>query len=206
MAFIWRLRGNFIIKARAAILDPFFGEHLKNHYTAFLMAENKHTYPWGKDISEYVSGKSPGGRMKAAFLSNVDVLYIPMKWGHYHWVGLVINMLLRSVEVYDPFMIYTSDSAVALYIAPIIECLPIILKSCLPPALNAELPTTPYTWTRIQNIYQNRGGGDCGPVAAKFLEIHAAGLGVNEMSDITDDDVERFREKYAMDCFEAFCV
>nr|VDD45388.1 unnamed protein product [Brassica oleracea] len=52
------------------------------------------------------------------------------------------------------------------------------------------------------HLSQQRGG-DCGPCAAKFIEMHAAGL-TEEMSRITDKDVERFREQYAMDCYEEF--
>ncbi|CAN6933379.1 unnamed protein product [Brassica oleracea] len=56
---------------------------------------------------------------------------------------------------------------------------------------------------RAEGIYHNKKGGDCGPCAAKFIEMHAAGL-TEEMSRITDKDVDRFREQYAMDCYEEF--
>ncbi|XP_024004070.1 uncharacterized protein LOC18027850 [Eutrema salsugineum] len=36
------------------------------------------------------------------------------------------------------------------------------------------------------------------------VEMHAAGLGVEDMGLITDDDVDRLREKYAMDSYEEF--
>ncbi|CAA7021867.1 unnamed protein product [Microthlaspi erraticum] len=56
-----------------------------------------------------------------------------------------------------------------------------------------------YGWARTGGLYQNTRAGDCGPCAAKFLEMHAHRLH-EEMSTVTDQDVDRFREKYAMDC------
>ncbi|KAL1200808.1 hypothetical protein V5N11_009474 [Cardamine amara subsp. amara] len=54
----------------------------------------------------------------------------------------------------------------------------------------------PMNW---KNWHRNERAGDCGPVSMKFLEIHAAGLGVEEMAAINDKAVDLFRQKYAMD-------
>ncbi|KAG2242183.1 hypothetical protein Bca52824_095974 [Brassica carinata] len=41
-------------------------------------------------------------------------------------------------------------------------------------------------------IFITTKGGDCGPCAAKFIEMHAAGLGTEEMSRITHNDIDNF--------------
>ncbi|KAF2569532.1 hypothetical protein F2Q68_00024857 [Brassica cretica] len=61
-----------------------------------------------------------------------------------------------------------------------------------------------YAWNRFQGIYHNNRGGDCGPCAAKFMEMHSNGDGKEEMSRITDKVVDKCREQYAMDCYEEF--
>uniref|UniRef100_A0A0D3EAF3 Ubiquitin-like protease family profile domain-containing protein n=1 Tax=Brassica oleracea var. oleracea TaxID=109376 RepID=A0A0D3EAF3_BRAOL len=57
-----------------------------------------------------------------------------------------------------------------------------------------------YAWNRFQGIYHNNRGGDCGPCAAKFMEMHSNGDGKEEMSRITDKVVDKFRK----DCYEEF--
>ncbi|KAF8049669.1 LOW QUALITY PROTEIN: hypothetical protein N665_2153s0003 [Sinapis alba] len=61
-----------------------------------------------------------------------------------------------------------------------------------------------YSWSRLEGIYHNQRSGDCGPCATKFMEMHANGLGKEEMSRIKDNSVDRFRDQYAMDCYEEF--
>ncbi|CAN7076219.1 unnamed protein product [Brassica oleracea var. botrytis] len=61
-----------------------------------------------------------------------------------------------------------------------------------------------YSWSSVVGIYQNGRTVDCGTCAAKFIEMHANGDDKEEMSLITDKIVDRFREKYAMDCYEEF--
>ncbi|KAF3487789.1 hypothetical protein F2Q69_00052896 [Brassica cretica] len=61
-----------------------------------------------------------------------------------------------------------------------------------------------YSWSRLVGIYHNGRTSDYGTRATKFIEMHANGDGKEEMSLITDQIVDRFREKYAMDCYEEF--
>ncbi|KAF3592734.1 hypothetical protein DY000_02021630 [Brassica cretica] len=61
-----------------------------------------------------------------------------------------------------------------------------------------------YSWSRLVGIYHNGRASDYGTRATKFIEMHANGDGKEKMSLITDQIVDRFREKYAMDCYEEF--
>ncbi|XP_024010338.1 uncharacterized protein LOC112085362 [Eutrema salsugineum] len=114
------------------------------------------------------------------------VLGKPAKWANQRqW-----QMFLRFVDVVYVPMNWGSEHWVGL--------------RYLDSKLTEGLRTTPYTWSRLEGIYQNKRSGDCGPCAAKFLEMHAADLGVEDMGLITNDDVDRLREKYAMDSYEEF--
>lgn len=61
-----------------------------------------------------------------------------------------------------------------------------------------------FTWIRSENIYQNERSGDCGPCAVKFIEMHAAGCSYQDMAQINDKMVDKFRQQYAMDTYEEF--
>jgi len=66
------------------------------------------------------------------------------------------------------------------------------------------MTTEPFSCTRVTGLYDNKGDGDCGPVACKFLEMHAHGMDYTNMATITDEVVIRIRKVYAMDTYAAF--
>uniref|UniRef100_A0A0D3BGU7 Ubiquitin-like protease family profile domain-containing protein n=1 Tax=Brassica oleracea var. oleracea TaxID=109376 RepID=A0A0D3BGU7_BRAOL len=104
-----------------------------------------------------------------------------MMWGAYHWVGLCINLLTAKVTILDSYILHSGTiEEVDAHMAPLISSLAYILEQ-----------------------YVGKTG-DCGTFAAKFIEMHANGDGKEEMSQITDKIIDRFREKYAMDCYEEF--
>lgn len=204
MSLVLRRRAKAFAAKRVTILDPWFLSLLTTHHEDFMNSEDKENYQWGLSIKAYVTGKSTGKSMKSEFLKDVDVVYAAMNWGCSHWVGLVINLKLRSVEILDPFTEPTPDESVAFLIAPVTECIPWLLKRFISSELTANLTTTPFTWKRTRGLYDNKGDGDCGPVSAKFLEMHAHGLGLTDMAALTDDVVDCIRKVYAMDTYAEF--
>ncbi|KAF8082670.1 hypothetical protein N665_0813s0012 [Sinapis alba] len=42
----------------------------------------------------------------------IHIVYTPMIWADRHWVGLVINLVVRLVEVFDPLTSLYNDAAV----------------------------------------------------------------------------------------------
>ncbi|XP_024013943.1 uncharacterized protein LOC18022358 [Eutrema salsugineum] len=206
MAMLWRRRGEIYLKDRVAFVDTLFISIIDNYYNDFI-SRDKNQYDWGKTIQGIVLGKPAkwaNQRQRQMFVRFVDVVYVPMNWGSEHWVGLVIDFKTGNIKILDLFISHNDEAAVEQYMAPVCQSMPFILKRYLDSKLTEGLRTTPYTWSRLEGIYQNKRSGDCGPCAAKFLEIHAAGLGVEDMGLITDDDVDRLREKYAMDSYEEF--
>ncbi|XP_024006431.1 uncharacterized protein LOC18011458 [Eutrema salsugineum] len=177
MAMLWRRRGEIYLKDRVAFVDTLFISIIGNYYNDFI-SRDKNLYDWGKTIQGIVLGK-------------------PAKWANQRQRQMFVRIL-------DSFISHNDEAAVEQYMAPVCQSMSFILKRYLDSKLTEGLRTTPYTWSRLEGIYQNKRSGDCGPCAAKFLEMHAAGLGVEDMGLITDDDVDRLREKYAMDSYEEF--
>ncbi|XP_024014722.1 uncharacterized protein LOC18010042 [Eutrema salsugineum] len=206
MAMLWRRRGEIYLKDRVAFVDTLFISIIGNYYNDFI-SRDKNQYDWGKTIQGIVLGKPAkwaNQRQRQMFIRFVDVVYVPMNWGSEHVVGLVIDFKTGNIKILDSFISHNDEAAVEQYMAPVCQSMPFILKRYLDSKLTEGLRTTPYTWSRLEGIYQNKRSGDCGPCAAKFLEMHAVGLGVEDMALITDDDVDRLREKYAIDSYEEF--
>ncbi|CAF1944842.1 unnamed protein product [Brassica napus] len=170
-------RGIYLQKERMVILDQYFIKTIQSNWSAFSAYNDKLQFEWGKNVAQYVTGKSKGQKMKLGLGRDVDTVYTPMNWGGDHWVGLCIKLTEGHVTVFDSYVPHTENE--------VKEGLRI------------------YSWSRAEGIYHNKRGGDCGACAAKFIEMHAAGL-TEEMSRITDEDVDRFQEQYAMDCYEEF--
>ncbi|CAF1928557.1 unnamed protein product [Brassica napus] len=170
-------RGIYLQKERMVILDQYFIKTIQSNWSAFSADNDKLQFEWGKNVAQYVTGKSKGQKMKLGLGRDVDTVYTPMNWGGDHWVGLCIKLTEGHVTVFDSYVPHTE--------------------------IEVKEGLRIYSWSRAEGIYHNKRGGDCGPCAAKFIEMHAAGL-TEEMSWITDKDVDRFREQYAMDCYEEF--
>nr|VDD43897.1 unnamed protein product [Brassica oleracea] len=177
MNMLWRRRGIYLQKERMVILDQYFIKTIQSNWSAFSADNDKLQFEWGKNLAQYVTGKSKGQKMKLGLGRDVDTVYTPMNWGGDHWVGLCIKLTEGHVTVFDSYVPHTE--------------------------IEVKEGLRIYSWSRAEGIYHNKRGGDYGPCAAKFIEMHAAGL-TEEMSWITDKDVDRFREQYAMDCYEEF--
>ncbi|CAH2051817.1 unnamed protein product [Thlaspi arvense] len=54
----------------------------------------------------------------------------------------------------------------------------------------------------IQGYYTNFQGGDCGPVAAKFMELHVNTVSDQRLWCFTDKMVDDFRKQWAMDIYK----
>ncbi|CAN7042154.1 unnamed protein product [Brassica oleracea var. botrytis] len=183
MNMLWKRRGIYLQKERMVILDQYFIKTIQSNRSAFSADNDKLQFEWGKNVAQYVTGKSKEQKMKLGLGRDVDTVYTPMNWGGDHWVGLCIKLTEGDVTVFDSYVPHTEIEVLEGHMCS--EGLRI------------------YSWSRAEGIYHSKRGGDCGPCAAKFIEMHAAGL-TEEMIRITDKDVDRFREQYAMDCYEEF--
>ncbi|KAG7588742.1 Ulp1 protease family C-terminal catalytic domain [Arabidopsis suecica] len=172
-------------------------------YTEFKAYKKKLKFNWGVNVRAIVTGKSKG-RLPTTFLKNVDLVYIPMNWSTTHWVGLVINLMQGTIHVLDPLIDASSDEEVMSLMAPFVEMIPWLVKDAIAKEYTQKFSTKPLIWKRVAGLYQNKRGGDSGPVAAKFLEMHAYGLSTDDMGKITDEKVDELRKMYAIDAYAAF--
>ncbi|KAJ4901697.1 Uncharacterized protein Rs2_15648 [Raphanus sativus] len=133
-------------------------------------------------------------------------VYAPMMWGKDHWVGLVINLTSRQVEILDCNIPHNpSDNEVNKHMAYLLRALPHVVAVFSPPTDSSHPEEyQAFSWVRPDNIYFNERSGDCGPWAVKFLEMHAAGYSYEDMGQIDDNKVDKFRQKYALDTYEEF--
>ncbi|KAG2271365.1 hypothetical protein Bca52824_065920 [Brassica carinata] len=184
--------------------DEYFIKTIQSNWSAFSADNDKLQFEWGKNVAQYVTGKSKGQKMKLGLGRDVDTVYTPMNWGGDHWVGLCIKLTEGHVTVFDSYVPHTEIEVAEGHMCSVVQSLPYILEKYVGhKCYKVKEGLRIYSWSRAEGIYHNKRGGDCGPCAAKFIEMHAAGL-TEEMSRITDKDVDRFREQYAMDCYEEF--
>nr|VDC67244.1 unnamed protein product [Brassica rapa] len=149
-------------------------------------AKDKLHFDWGRNIASYVTGMCRGKNLKLQLGRDIDAAFI--------------------VTIFDSFITANpTETHVDAHMTPILKSLPYILEQYVgfTDYLIKEGERN-YSWNRFQGIYHNNRGGDCGPCAAKFKEMHSNGDGKEEMSRITDKSVDKFREQYAMDCYEEF--
>nr|VDD29694.1 unnamed protein product [Brassica oleracea] len=175
-------------------------------FAEFEKASDKLGFNWGGLVSFSFTGKTPRRNDKKVLLVDVDRVYTPMMWGKDHWVGLVINLTCRQVEILDcNIPLNESDNEVNKHMAYLLRALPHVLAAFSPPSDSSHPEEDQaFSWVRPDNIYFNERSGDCGPCAVKFLEMHAAGYSYEDMGQIDDKKVDIFRQKYEMDTYEEF--
>ncbi|CAN6929994.1 unnamed protein product, partial [Brassica oleracea var. botrytis] len=179
---------------------------VSTEFAEFEKASDKLGFNWGGLVSFSFTGKTPRQNDKKVLLVDVDRVYAPMMWGKDHWVGLVINLICRQVEILDcNIPLNESDNEVNKHMAYLLRALPHVLAA-FSPLSDSSHPEEDqaFSWVRPDNIYFNERSGDCGPCAVKFLEMHAAGYSYEDMGQIDDKKVDIFRQKYAMDTYEEF--
>ncbi|KAG2317183.1 hypothetical protein Bca52824_020305 [Brassica carinata] len=119
------------------------------------------------------------------------------------WVGLCINLLLGHVMVFDPLPDLYNDDKALRFLKPILHMLPYLTHYV---AKDTSRDLSPFTWERVPNIYQNLRSGDCGPVSAKFMEMHLYYDPHPHMANITDHQVDKSRQLYAMEAYKTIVL
>ncbi|KAF2539480.1 hypothetical protein F2Q68_00021287 [Brassica cretica] len=86
---------------------------------------------------------------------------------------------------------------------PILQMLPYLIRYLVK---NNSRDLSPFTCQRRTGTYENTRSGDCGPVCAKFLELHLFGDPYPHMSGLTDAMVDKFRQQYAMEAYKTIVL
>ncbi|KAF8083181.1 hypothetical protein N665_0789s0001 [Sinapis alba] len=200
MEYIERMHYFEVQQNRAAFVAPWFTAHVQGKARAFKAAKLKTRVAGQASITKYLTkeGKRWG--------VDVDILYAPMIWEGYHWVGLCISLVDWSILVMDPNPQLKAMEEVAALMEPVATMLPYIAKKVCPAGAVGEHQLVPFHVERLEGVYVNGRSGDCGPVAVKFMEMHATGNKNPTMAGLTDDLVDNFRKQYAMEIYRRLIV
>ncbi|KAL0823874.1 hypothetical protein Bca101_047551 [Brassica carinata] len=206
ISMLVRRHGRNYLSRRCRFVDYFSIAGIISKFAEFEKASDKLGFNWGGLVSFSFTGKTPCRNDKKVLLVDVDRVYALMTWGKDHWVGLVINLTCRQVEILDcNIPLNESDNEVNKHMAYLLRALPHVLAAFAPPSDSSHPEEDQaFSWVRPDNIYFNERSGDYGPCAVKFLEIHAAGYSYEDMGQIDDKKVDIFRQKYATDTYEEF--
>ncbi|CAN6882808.1 unnamed protein product [Brassica oleracea var. botrytis] len=206
ISMLVRRHGRNYLSRRCRFVDYFSIAGIISKFAEFEKASDKLGFNWGGLVSFSFTEKTPRRNDKKVLLVDVDGVYAPMMWGKDHWVGLVINLTCRQVEILDcNIPLNESDNEVNKHMAYLLRALPHVLAAFSPPSDSSHPEEDQaFSWVRPDNIYFKERSGDCGPCTVKFLEMHAAGYSYEDMGQIDDKKVDIFCQKYAMDTYEEF--
>ncbi|CAN7054395.1 unnamed protein product [Brassica oleracea var. botrytis] len=188
ISMLVRRHGRNYLSRRCRFVDYFSIAGIISKFAEFEKASDKLGFNWGGLVSFSFTGKTPRRNDKKVLLVDVDRVYAPMMWGKDHWVGLVINLTCRQVEILDcNIPLNESDNEVNKHMAYLLRALPHVLAAFSPPSDSSHPEEDQaFSWVRPDNIYFNERSGDYGPCAVKFLEMHAAGYSYEDMGQIDD--------------------
>lgn len=185
---------------RSTFASPWLANDLQGKYRSFSKAKNKKLISWGERIKSFV--RAPG----EVWFEDIDTVYVPMCWEDTHWVGLAIHLKMWVVEIFDSAPELNAERKICKQMGPVTEMLPYIIQKLCPEEASQLHGLAPFRWNRVKGIYENKRSGDCGPVAIKFMELHANGNPSETTSAITDKIVDDFRKQYAMDVYQELVV
>ncbi|KAF3507900.1 hypothetical protein F2Q69_00007692 [Brassica cretica] len=137
----------------------------------------------GFQCSQGNQGRGLGDGQLSRFLTKegrkwgaeVYKLYAPMIWDGNHWVGLCITLTDWRVLVLDLNPRLKDIAAVWGLMEALSKMLPYLVEKVCLPLEDGAYSLEPFTVERMGGAYENHKSGDCGPVALKFMELHALG-------------------------------
>uniref|UniRef100_A0A0D3D7B4 Ubiquitin-like protease family profile domain-containing protein n=1 Tax=Brassica oleracea var. oleracea TaxID=109376 RepID=A0A0D3D7B4_BRAOL len=186
-----------LIERRSLFLPPWFVAHLQGYARAFSAAKGNR----GRVLGD---GRLSGFLTKEGRKWGAEVysLYAPMIWDGNDWVGLCISLRDWRVLVLDPNPRLKDMVAVWGLLEAVSKMLPYLVEKVCPRPEEGAYSLEPFTVERMGCAYENRRSGDCGPVAVKFMELHALGNPQPRMDGLTDELVDIMRKQWAMDLYK----
>ncbi|XP_018465298.2 uncharacterized protein LOC108836669 [Raphanus sativus] len=179
---------------RVAFMSCLFSTQIISAFGRF--DGNRRSYKIDKNLLEYGRGELPyHGRTDAVWNVDVDRLYIPVFVNQNHWISMCVNLVNRTIEVFDCGGRKNNRSVEAFAVL-----IPRIVKAVQPPDKKKDFNVKQYTVSHVPISGVNKSGNDCGAYSLKFIECHLLGL---DFTLVNDENIQEARHKIAYDLWEA---
>ncbi|KAF3519451.1 hypothetical protein DY000_02059853 [Brassica cretica] len=137
---------------RVAFMNCMFSNQIITAYGKF--DGNRRVYKVDKNLLEYGRGELPyHGSTGSVWSVDVDRLYIPICVNQIHWISMCVNLVNRTIEVFD-----CGDK-------------------------KKDFNVKQYTVSYVPMRSLNKSGNDCGAYSLKFIECHLLGLDIYLVND-----------------------
>ncbi|CAN6909570.1 unnamed protein product [Brassica oleracea] len=114
-----------------------------------------------------------------------------------------IDLRAGHVDVLDSLPSLYDEEDVQRFLRPILQILPYLIRYLVK---NNSRNLSPFTCQQRTGTYENTRSSDCGPVCAKFMELHLYGDPYPHMSGLTDGMVDKFHQQYAMEAYKTIVL
>ncbi|KAG2331466.1 hypothetical protein Bca52824_002646 [Brassica carinata] len=179
---------------RVAFMSCLFSTQLISAYGKF--EGNRREYKVDNTLLEYGRGELPyNGSTRSVWNVDVDRLYVPLVVNQNHWISMCINLVNRTVDVFDCGGRKNTRSVEAFAVL-----IPRIVNAVQSPDKKKDYNVKQYTVSYVLMRGLNMSGNDCGAYALKFIECRLLGL---DFSLINDENIQEARHKIAYDLWEA---
>ena len=180
---------------RVTFLNCMFSNQIITAYGKF--EGNRRGFKLEDHFLEYGRGELPyHGSTGSVWNIDIDRLYIPICVNQYHWISMCVNLVNRTIDVFD-----CGGKKNTRVVEAFANLIPRIVKAVQPPDKKKDFNVKQYTVSYVPMCQVlNMSGNDCGAYSLKFIECHVLGL---DFSLVNDENIQEARHKIAFDLWEA---
>uniref|UniRef100_A0A0D3ACI3 Ubiquitin-like protease family profile domain-containing protein n=1 Tax=Brassica oleracea var. oleracea TaxID=109376 RepID=A0A0D3ACI3_BRAOL len=169
------------IPHRVAFLNCMFSNQITTAYGKF--DGNRRGYKIDDNFLEYGRGELPyNGSTGSVWSVDVDRLYIPICVNQIHWISIYVNLVNRTVDVFD-----CGGKKNNRVVETFTVLIPRIVKAVQSPERKKDFNVKQYTVSYVPMRGLNMNGNDCGAYSLKFIECH---LLVLDFSLVNDENIK----------------
>ncbi|KAF8106655.1 hypothetical protein N665_0136s0027 [Sinapis alba] len=162
---------------RVAFLSCLFSNQIISANNKF--QGNKRGYKVDDILLDYGRGELPYHvRTGSVWDVDVDRLYIPVFVNQNHWISMCVNLVNRTVKVFDCGGRKNTRTVEAFAIL-----IPRFFKAVQPSDKKKDLNVKQYSISYVPIPSLNKTGNDCGAYALKFIECNVLGLDFALLND-----------------------
>uniref|UniRef100_A0A0D3BJM9 Ubiquitin-like protease family profile domain-containing protein n=1 Tax=Brassica oleracea var. oleracea TaxID=109376 RepID=A0A0D3BJM9_BRAOL len=166
---------------RVAFLNCMFSNQIITAYGK--LDGNRRGYKIDDNFLEYGRGELPyHGSTGSVWSIDVDRLYIPICVNQIHWISICVNLVNRTIDVFDCGGKKNSRVVEAFAIL-----IPRIVKAVQSPERKKDFNVKQYIVSYVPMRGLNMSGNDCGAYSLKFIACHLLGL---DFSLVNDENIK----------------